>query len=324
MSAGGAVTHGGTCGTSADVWPAERNGRRDAVEALRVLAACGVVWFHIPGGPWKDAGYAGLICFVMISAFFLMGGARKDRAAVYFNKRVSRVIVPWAFWMFVYGAINLIRGKDLFPASEGWLADLLMGTWIGLWYLPFVLAMAVLVFALAKPTVAMPALAGAVSWMLLGIATMCWLPGIDAGWAAHSPWAQWLNALPAVFLGMSLHETVRLSPAPRWTLALATVVSVEAATVWMWREDRGVAITYGLSIVPVVAAFLSGIRLPRALVAAGSICLGVYLAHAVFVGGLRMIPMFRNSPHLLFPLVVLLSFAATAVLQRHRFAKRVV
>lgn len=321
MSTGGTVFNDETTGAPADVRLGRGNNRLDAVEGLRVIAACGVVWFHIPGGPWKDAGYAGLICFVMISAFFMMDSALKNRAAIYFNKRISRLIVPWGFWMLAYGALNQIRGKDFLPASDGRLAGLLTGTWIGLWYLPFLLSMAVLVFGLAKPSAAMPPLAGAVSWMLAGIASMCWLPGIDANWAAHTPWSQWLNAMPAVFLGMSLHETLRLPPMLRWILAASTVVMVETAAFWMWREHRGVSITYGLSIIPVAAAFLWNIRLSLRLVAAGSLCLGVYLMHALFIGGLRMIPLFRDCPLLLFPLVVILSFVATATLRRHRLAK---
>lgn len=323
MTSGRTDLLGGNAGPMVKVRPTEP-GRRDAVEFLRILAACGVVWFHTPGGAWKDVGYAGLICFVMISSYFLMVGARKDVAGVYFHKRVSRVIAPWAFWMLVYGTFNIIRGKNLFPASEGIVTGLLTGTWIGLWYLPFVLVMAVLVFYFAKATADVPAWVGSVLWLILGISAMRILPGLDARWLTLTPWAQWLNALPAVFLGMSIHETLRPPAAPRWTLMLLTVVLVEAVAVWMWHGHRGISITYGLSIIPVAAAFLSNARLPRAFVSGGALCLGVYLMHALFIGGFRMVPMFRNSPLLLFVLAVILSFGVTAALQRNRIAKSVV
>ncbi|MCB1092062.1 MAG: acyltransferase [Verrucomicrobiae bacterium] len=323
MTSGRTDYHGANADSMGKVGSME-SGRRDAVEFLRILAACGVVWFHTPGGAWKDMGYAGLLGFVMISSYFLMVGARKDVAGVYFHKRISRVIAPWAFWMLVYGAFNLIRGKDLFPSSEGIVTGLLTGTWIGLWYLPFVLVMAALVFFFAKATADIPAWVGSGLWLILGTSAMRILPSLDAKWLALTPWAQWLNALPAVFFGLSIHEALRLPVVPRWTFLLLTVVLVEAVAVWMWHGHRGVSITYGLSIVPVAAAFLSNARLPRRLVAGGALCLGVYLMHALFIGGFRMIPSIRNSPLLLFVLAVMLSFGVTAALQRNRISKSVV
>jgi hypothetical protein len=150
---------------------------------------------------------------------------------------------------------------------------------------------------------------------------MCALPQIDAQWAATTPWAQWLHALPAVFLGLSLYEMTLLSPRLRGAMAVAMASLAGAAAAWLWKDHPGMSVTYGIAVLPALAAFLTRPRLPSALVGIGTLCLGVYLTHALFISALKLLPVFRDSPVGLFASALILSFAAAAALRSNRLSK---
>lgn len=111
--------------------------RNDTIELLRVVAACGVIWFHMETTPFKSVGYSGLVFFLIVSVVFQMGAAERGLWHGFFRRRASRLLVPWAAWFVIYGLLNLVKGKVLFPYSSGIVPDILAGPWIGLWYLPF-------------------------------------------------------------------------------------------------------------------------------------------------------------------------------------------
>ena len=98
--------------------------RRQDIEILRVFSVFGIVWYHsnVVGG---DYAYSGLIFFVILSAY-LSGPAKLD-FRLDFLMRAQRLLVPWLIWYFVYGLVNVIRGRPLVDTSNGLIAGILQG-----------------------------------------------------------------------------------------------------------------------------------------------------------------------------------------------------
>ncbi len=92
------------------------------VSNVRFLAMAGIVWVHTEymwgsATPLSGAAYLqvvmlqmmkfGTIGFFLISGFLLGAGMQSARPYTYFQRRVKAVLVPWAFWGFVWFVIAL-------------------------------------------------------------------------------------------------------------------------------------------------------------------------------------------------------------------------
>ena len=117
---------------------------------LRVAAAFGIVCFHsrIAGGEVRQAFYAGLIVFIIVSVWFCL--ARPDRSATQHFAGILRIAVPWLAWMIVYRLKDAYAGD---PAAEDGAIDVLRlftGASVHLWYVPFIAAVTTLLWWLRR------------------------------------------------------------------------------------------------------------------------------------------------------------------------------
>ncbi|MGD7653185.1 MAG: acyltransferase family protein [Verrucomicrobiales bacterium] len=295
----------------------QRRSRLDAIEWIRIVAACGVIWFHVPGGGWKDVGQAGLVCFLLITFVFQATGAARDEWGDFLKKRVRRILPPWCFWFAVYGVLNLVKGNEWFPFSSGWAANLFTGPWIGLWYLPFITLCAPLVYGLVGIRRMLNPYAESALFAAAGIGGLLFLStGPVHGWAGETPWAQWLQAGPSVLIALGMRAVLGLGARVRVAVMAGFVLAQLVACGWIWPASRGVAVSYGLAVPVVAAGLLIPWRLPAKVTAAGGLCLCVYLVHAAVIAVLRMLPALADRPDLVFPLAVVLAFAAAWVMTR--------
>jgi len=297
----------------------------DAIEWVRVAAACGVVWFHVAGGPGKQLGYAGLICFILIAVVFQAAGAEKDAFAAYFWKKSIRIIPPWLFWFGFYGLFNAARGKALFPYSTGLAANVLTGPWIGLWFLPFILLTSGVVYGLARATACFKPLALAAGSLAIGMVALGVLPHAPGLWPTmnHPPWSQWIHALPALPIGLGVHGVMKTTGATRLIAMMVLLTVVETVCIDLWDSSSGVAILYGVAVLVVGVGYLIPSRLPCAVTRFGGLCLGVYLVHSCVMSGLKIFPVAREAPWLLFAATVVLSFSLTSLMRRNRWFVKV-
>ena len=297
--------------------------RLDAIEWVRVAAASGVVWFHIPGGPFKQIGHAGLICFVLISVFFQAAGATRASFGSYSRKRIWRIVPPWLFWFGFYGLFNLVKGREFFPSSEGLVADLLTGTWIGLWYFPFILILSPVVYGLVKATSGWNPVAAAIGFLGLGILALWSYRFVPGSGVDRSPWLQWAHALPAVPLGLGLHSLTK-SEGMKRRLALGLfLLAAEAACLFLWRSQPDLAVSHGLAVLAVSAGLSVRHPLVPWMTNLGHLCLGVYILHPALVTLFKRIAAVESLPWLLFAVVLASSFAAAAVMRGNRHLARV-
>lgn len=207
--------------------------------------------FHA-GAPGTAFGYAGLVVFVALSAYF----ATKKPTALW-----RRILLPWAFWMLVYGGLKALTGSPVFPSVDP-VSAVLTGTSLHLWYLPFIILVSWAIWL----TRATP-IAGALMAAALLVTSPWWRE-----FGMIPPYAQWLQALPAVGIGLALRNRI------------GTIIAMAAVAICFTLQVSGISIPYLLGSVLLFAAM----HLPRLRLNVeplSSAMYGVYLVHilALFV-----------------------------------------
>jgi len=239
--------------------------RTQSVEALRIVAAFGVVAFHsfVPG---RDIAYAGLVCFLILLPYVdLKYCSHRVRSVA----QLARVLlVPWMFWMLAYGALNILLQRP--PLG----APILMGTSPHLWFLPFaflVLVVLNLVKPRVDPVLVMWASALAASALLI---TAPWWRSVSTTW--EQPWGQWMHAAAPVAAGAAFGLADRVAFG---RVALLLVVASASLAPW---TDAKVAYLVGMGAM--VLIMLLGGRFWRWNVQSVANCtLGVYLIHPIWI-----------------------------------------
>ena len=298
-------------------------GKLDAIEWVRVISACGVVWFHVPGGPFKEYGYAGLVAFILISIVFQAAGAEKDPPNVYFIKKAGRILTPWSFWFLFYGVFNLAKGTDLFPNSAGWVSSVLTGPWVGLWFMPFILLVSLVVWLAVQPTKKQNSLAISAGFLLIGAMVLLLCPKAQGIWKGQEPWAQWVHASAAIPIGLSLYHAIKNQGLRRLVALAAILVVCEAACLYLVGTNRGLAISYGLAILLVCIGFSVPFQHSPLARRLGALCLGVYMVHAALISVLKRAPGLGDQPGLLCAGVIVLSFVGVLLARKNQLLAKV-
>lgn len=293
------------------------------IELLRVGAALGVIWFHMEAVPWRRVGFAGLVFFLVIATIFQTRGAQREDLRRYFRKRASRLMIPWAAWFAIYAVLNAVTGKAVFPNSYGVVPALLAGPWIGLWYLPFALLSAGVIYGSVQLLNRLPfpvqfGLSCGISLVTFGLAV--WIRSLGP---VVVPWAQWLQAAPSIPLGLTLALAQKSFPGSVRKLAVlcAGILGMCALS---FPGDPGMALSYGVGTTFVIAGFVLQRNTGPLIRDLGSMCLGVYLIHGAVMAAFKMVPGMAQHYFLWFALTSLASFAAIALMQRIPFLARIV
>lgn len=276
MSGKLAPTAAGGC----DACAAKPAGRLAGIEALRVAAAFGIVWFHVgaPGALW---GYSGLPAFVIVATAFaaMSGGEMPTRQ--YLIARCQKLGMPWLFWSLAYGgtkSLQVVLGhRAMLVEFRPWM--LLTGPALHLWYLPFGIVVSVLAHAAARQ--GSLRMRGRAWWILtvLSAVTVVLCAAISVPAANAIPWAQWLFVMPAVVVGMALAATtIGAGVLPQrllivWALVVIGAVSAHIAI------ERSFGVPYIVGVTGVVVAWT--IRSPASgiLRRFAAMSFGVYLIH---------------------------------------------
>ena len=258
-----------------------RQGRNQLVEALRIVAAFGIVVFHA-GGPAAELGYAGLVVFLFLSPYFAVGPNRGRPSPVAALGRA--LLLPFAAWYAVYLAANWAFGRPLF-VSDQLPGVLLAGPSIHLWFLPFLFVVLALL-GLVKDRVSVVSLfwfSCLVAALMLAGSTL-WRP---FALAAPVPIAQWLQALAAAFCGIAAGTGLRI----KWPQRISgfALIALGYGSLLVWPVE-GMTVPYGAGLAACSVAIVAGKRLsPRFSVQPLADCmLGVYLVHvlALAIAGL--------------------------------------
>ena len=280
--------------------------RNGTVDALRILAALGVVCFHARSDltNFREVCYAGLVCFIVISTVFTLLTSPPQGAPT--QSSLRRVLIPWAAWSLLFFGVSVYRG-DLPDTNEEWLLLPLAGTSIHLWYLPFI-AVVSIGLAFARRTMSTRALlmGGWVGLAAVTITAQFWRP-----WSFDQPvpLPQYMHALFPVFAGVLIFHDLERKSVLGTTFAIVCALALE--------PYHGLSIPYGVGILLCGAAF----RYPR-LVSTSNVtrlryvsdCMfGVYLIHPLFFFVIRGV---LGGDRVLFPIVTFLLATSVVLMIR--------
>jgi hypothetical protein len=232
-----------------------------AIDVLRFVSVCAIVWFHVDGGgrlfTFRLPAIALITCFVQSrSRFWRPGG----------------VLIPWLFWYGCYLALFAGRYVLKGPMVADGLQLMAQGSWwnplVGpawhLWYGPFALAAALVVhrwrLASHGAVLGAAAVSFAISYLLV---------------EAPFPYNRWAQVLPAMSVGMLLARGCASSVAGMALLAamggvalglpyVLAIVLVSVSSRWTGRRLKNLATfsrgVYWSHLIVIDLAFSLGFR----------------------------------------------------------------
>lgn len=294
--------------------------RHGGIEAARLVAAFGIIWFHMHA-PGAQIAYAALALFVVMTADLAGRAVLEHGAWPVWRARARRLIWPFLVWSAVYLALEAARARSLPDPSalalNPWMV--LQGGEFHLWFLPFA-AIALLGLQVVPMLVQATGRVGDAVWVLAVVAA----GAISAiSYALHdqvvmpAPFGSWAFALPAVFLGY-LMAAARAAGRPWPAAGFLLLVTVSASALGILNGVlqlliAAIALTLGWALP------LSGAVWPRA----GALAFGIYLTHpAVALILFRYAPQTEGTvPGVL--IIFFASLALTAALRRVRLLRAI-
>lgn len=291
------------------------------IDRLRVLAAIGIVWFHIEGIPYRNIAYAGLPVFLLIFCSLLTSQGHTGTTTDFLARRWHRLLKPWLFWSAVYGLCRLAKGLATTDVGTLWemvsVETLLAGTSIHLWYLPYAFLCSGIIYGLNRwtsrinHTVAFLA-AAAVGMVLLAVhATGIWSHMV-------SPLPQWEFGLAAVPLGIAVGRCLMIAHREHRRLVLLTIALMVAIECLILQHfGFGVAaLPYGIGLALVCLAYCWETRGDGLVASLTPLTFGIYLIHPLVIHVLRRVPAMNDHYVAFVLLTVCISTLMTLVLVR--------
>jgi surface polysaccharide O-acyltransferase-like enzyme len=316
---------------------------QSSIAAMRVLAAFAVVALHVAGRALVDAGhgssswwvanlYRASTCwcvpvFVMISGALLLNPQQLKPAAVFYKKRMSKILIPLAFWTVLYLALRACTESLSWPEAG---RDVVRAQPYGhLWFL-FMIAGLYFVTPLLQPFVR-SATHREQTWIIVSLLAagsvydlICQFTG---GFGRPTMFSMFITYVPYYLCGSLLYRTV---VSARWMKYLAagvvaTWLGIAVGTGLIFPRQYFYGWHNPLTILMSVGVFLVGSSLLHRREGRGniiryldSISLGVYLIHPLIIFGLKEVGHYGEHlaqwPILSIPAMSLFIIAVSAIL----------
>ena len=277
--------------------PLARPARMPGLDLARLIAAYAIIWLHAPHIEWLDdsraLGRFGVPLFVMITILMVFESlARNPQQELrrYARSRFVRLYLPFMAWNGIYLAFKLLKGRLLpgEPNDYPGVEILWVGACWHLWFLPFILVVSLLAFAVARFVIARPesaprwmAASLLCGWVLMFFPPVDWLVGIGKYGEIVG------NALPPVAWGLGLAIACQLLGTdllkrPAATLLGGLLLVAGTACVWRFGHSRLCETLAGLGMLIIAMA---PVEQPwcRRLAGLGTLAYGIYLSHVLWL-----------------------------------------
>jgi peptidoglycan/LPS O-acetylase OafA/YrhL len=266
-----------------------------SLDALRILAALGIIWFHTQRAPARQIGYAGLPVFLLIFYSLIVRQGPRYSSLHFLTRRWRRLIQPWLFWSVLYGLGRL--AKALYLADWGSLSDMvrfgtfLTGAYIHLWYLPYAFLSGFLLYELNIRTWHRSHATVVVGALVVAVAALTAYARGLLNWSVTPPLAQWQFGLAALPLGFAIGRCLMVPSRDMQRVLLFAIALVAAALYLVLRaQGRAELVTpYVLAVALVCLAYIWQARASAFTTALASLTFGVYLIHPIVAYGTRHI-----------------------------------
>jgi fucose 4-O-acetylase-like acetyltransferase len=282
------------------------------IEVFRIVAACGVVWFHLEGAPGRRVGFAGLVFFLTVTVLFQARSHEQQKVNDYLQRRSLRLLVPWGAWFLIYLLVGVAKGKAPVP-TEVSIEWVLSGPWIGLWFLPFAFLSGLLVHAAVAGLSGLAEIRRGALCEIVAVLSFVAACLIRENYYADAPWAQWIQAFPSIPIGIAI--SCNLGRPSRILIFQTVILSLCIA---FYSTDRGMSISYGIGILFVSAGVCIKYDAPSLVFTLSALCLGVYLLHGIVMSALGLIDSVREKYALHFFATAIISFILVAIGRRFK------
>jgi peptidoglycan/LPS O-acetylase OafA/YrhL len=298
-------------------------GYRRSVDLARFIAACGIVWDHARA-PYADIGYTALALFLVLTSYLAMGSFERSDGKDFWRARALRIALPWLVWCAIYRLVYEVINKEPHGLlDEPW--SLLIGPFIHLWFLPFVMIFLMLIPWISRFIDRVERLyIAAVLLVLVSIPLGLLHAELDpTGWFVGTggfplPFPQWFFSLKLFLFGAVLAAGKRLGVV--WpVIAAAALVS---AVLWVSAPQFA---SVQMILVAVLFELIWRIEIKASWPTwLAGFAFGIYLLHPACM--LVAFKLFGADVNRSFAAVftILLAWALTAVLQRIPLLNRVV
>lgn len=301
------------------------------LDAARFFAACAVVWIHaaesapavavIPACRFAVPFFAALIVYFCLTSS--AAASQESSWLRYAAKRVQRLYIPFLLWSVIYVLLRLAKHLYFPGASPIALgpATLLNGSAHHLWFLPFASVISLLAFPLgvwlhraSRSFRLMVAIAALVLGIFISVSPYP-MPMDPAG----QPVSYFVNlswdALPAAFFAIAAAVALPRNSSIRVVSVAATAFAVSVIVLFVEGHHPLTAAVAGISLLALAMHVSIPEHLADGLTKLGSLSLGIYLTHVLFIEGFQALRhLLHVTPSLVTDgLVVVLSIALSAV-----------
>lgn len=315
-----------------------RRGWLPWLDAGRILAACGVIWIHTPRSePLTSSVALGRFAvpfFVGTSVLLVVRALQRDvhrDLLPYARGRTERLIYPFVGWSLIYLLFKLAKkwvAPDQPNDLPGWEA-IFLGTAYHLWFLPFLWAVSIVSFLVARWSLTREAQR---LCLVAGVAfgsLIAWLPYPADTTGGDATYFMWL-ALPAVCWSFALaiawpELSKKFDPNLRLHICLS-VWAFSTGVLWFLGRSALLESLAGISFLVMALDHRPG-RWTEATESIAKLAFGVYLSHLLFLKvGETILARLQIgiSPWMdlaLFAGVLWMSLGASSLLQKSRYSR---
>ncbi len=248
---------------------------RQSIDLARFVAAFGVVTAHVFASENGWIGHLALAAFLILTAFLAVQSMQRAGGVYDWGRRAPRILLPWLFWCAVY-KIVLVQVTDG-PDKYALLTDpfsLVVGPFIHLWFLPFVLVAGVFVSPAGRMVRSLRDVQiGSGVLAVMGVGAL--LVSKHAG--LPTPFPQWVSAMPSFAYGLLAGFALIYGGAAWPLLAMASLCGVTfilTGEVWTVQPLVAALLFWGVWALPLRARILPHL---------GQVAFGIYLTHPFFL-----------------------------------------
>lgn len=277
------------------------NGKIANIERLRILAAFGIVWFHTMNAPFRSVGYAGLPIFLLIFISLIVRYSDSHDFIGFVKRRASRLLLPWLFWSAIYGLCilgnNILTDKSVLNVFV--TNNLLIGTSIHLWYLPYAFGIALCLYFINKFISKISGLIVVLITLFLSAVTL-YISSIVMSYNLVVPLPQWLFGLASLPLGIAIGRCSYLTNTKTGIMLLMMIVFITliACLLLMRMDYPYLVLPYGIGTTLVCIAYLWHGQYGRFTAGMASLTYGIYLIHPLVGYFVKFIDVFRQFTYL--------------------------
>lgn len=302
---------------------AKKNTWNSTLDFLRIFAIIGVVLFHmLPSGWVRNICYGGLVYFLLLLVVFIKDAPKRYSIKDYVVQRSKRLLLPWLFWLFFYGFLNLLVGNDFFPLGEGVL-QLFAGSSLVLWFLPFAFFLSLVAYFWFRILIIQNCVWRIWISAILSIIALVFAYYIRAKVTIPVPLSQWVHALPCLPVGFFMAYLSECYEKPYTILTLLGSLLIISTGIAF--QDIGLGLSYCVGIFTFYIGIIVKIKTFKFFRYLSSLSFGVYLVHPLLIAVyVRIREYFEIGFIFRFTAVLALSFCLVIFMKRLPILHRVV